>query len=116
MAIRFTPIHQQVLVLVRDGRIAWRNRTCPVGGFSHAGGPRVSPGLDLVALYELWNAQLIVVDRQAEQVTVTAAGLNMLQAKRRTLTISSTRRHPEPVRHGAADADIQQAVVAADPV
>lgn len=91
MAIRFTPIHLQALALVRDGRIAWRNGTRRVGGFGHAGGPRISPGFDLVALYELWDAQLIVVDRQAEQVTVTAAGLNLLQAKRRTMTTSPAR-------------------------
>lgn len=82
MAMTFTPIHQQTLALVRDGYIAWCNKTGPLGGFGHADGRRIPPSADLVALYELRDAQLIVVDRQSGRVTITTAGLNVLLTKR----------------------------------
>lgn len=82
MAIRFTPVYLRALALVRDGRIVWRTRTPPLGGVAGADSPCIPPGFDPLALYELWNAQLIVVDRQSGRVTAIAAGLNVPLPKR----------------------------------
>jgi hypothetical protein len=90
MAIRFTPVHLQALALIHDGRIVWRTRTRPLGGFAGADGHCIPPGVDLVALYELWNAQLIVVDRQSGRVAAPTTGLNLCLTKRR----SAARTHP----------------------
>lgn len=73
--LRRTPIHRQLLKLVRDGRIEWCASVGPYGGFAPVGGIRFPPGDGLVALYELRNAELIEVTAETGRVHITAAGL-----------------------------------------
>ena len=94
MLIRLTPVHLRVLELVRDRKIIWRRQTGPYGGFGDADGTRIPPSNELVALYELRNADLITVNREAGRVAITAAGMSHL-----------TRSHPTrsgTPRHGSA--------------
>lgn len=81
MNTRVTPIHLRVLELVRDRQIMWRASTGPYGGFGDADGSRIPPSDDLVALYELRDAGLIVVDKDSGPVAVTAAGMSRLARK-----------------------------------
>lgn len=76
--LRLTPVHLQVLTLVRDRQITWRACADPFGGFALADGQRIQPSIELVALYELRNAELITVNRLAGQVAITSAGMGHL--------------------------------------
>lgn len=78
MIIHFTPVHRQVLTLVRDRQIIWRSLTGPYGGFSRADGSRIPPSDQLVALYELRNANMITVNTVTSIVAVTPAGMARL--------------------------------------
>lgn len=75
MIIRLTPVHLRALSIVRDRQIIWSAQTGPFGGFTYADGARIPPSSDLVALYELRNADLITVNRFAGQVALTRAGM-----------------------------------------
>lgn len=77
MIIHYTSVHRRVLALVRDRQIAWSSRTGPSRGFLRADGGLIPPS-DLVALYELRNADLITVDKHAPRVAVTSAGMTLL--------------------------------------
>lgn len=78
MNTRVTPIHLRVLELVRNRHIMWRATTGPYGGFGFADGSHIPPSDDLVALYELRDAGLIVVDLHSGRVAVTAVGMSRL--------------------------------------
>lgn len=82
--LRPTPAHLQVLALVRDRQITWRASTGPFGGFALADGSRIQPSIELVALYELRNAELITVNKLAGQVAITSAGMGHLTRQRAT--------------------------------
>lgn len=82
VALRLTPVHWQVLALVRDRQITWRANTGPSGGFALADGSRIQPSIELVALYELRNADLIVVNKLAGHVAITSAGMGQLADQR----------------------------------
>lgn len=86
--LRFTPLHRQMLALVRDGQITWRARTGPFGGFARADGSRIQPSIELVALYELRNAEFITVNKLAGHVAITRAGMGRI-----------TRQHATNPRH-----------------
>lgn len=75
---RRTPAHRAALVLVRDGKIEWRPGVGPYGGFAPKGGHRFAPSSELVALYELRNAQLISVNMQTGAVALTRSGMEHL--------------------------------------
>lgn len=81
MNTRVTPIHLRVLELVRDRHIMWRASTGPYGGFGFADGSHIPPSDELVALYELRDAALIVVGKDSGRVAVTAAGMSRLARK-----------------------------------
>lgn len=72
------PLHQHILRRVRDGHIEWRAGIGPSGGFAPVDGKRFSPGEELVALYELRNANLIGVKIDTGRVFITRAGLERL--------------------------------------
>lgn len=76
--LRRTPVHQQMLTWVLDGKIEWRTAVGLSGGFVQADGPPFPPSEELVALYELRNAGLIAVDLALGRVTITAEGLARL--------------------------------------
>jgi hypothetical protein len=82
MTPRLTPVHRQVLALVRDRQITWRTSTGPFGGFALADGSRIQPSIELVALYELRNAELITVNKIAGHVAITGAGMGHLARQR----------------------------------
>lgn len=75
---RRTSVRRELLQLVGDGRIEWRASIGPYGGFAPVGGTTFPPGDGLVALYELRNADLIMVEPESGRVYVTAAGLAQL--------------------------------------
>lgn len=75
---RRTPAHLQVLKLVRDGHIEWRANVGPYGDFAPVGATRFPPSDELVALYELRNAELIGVQTETGRVYITTAGLARL--------------------------------------
>lgn len=76
--VRRTPAHRAALVLVRDGNIEWRPGVGPYGGFAPVGGHRFGPCSELVALYELRNAQFISVSAQTGAVSLTKSGMEHL--------------------------------------
>lgn len=78
VTLRLTPVRRQVLALVRDRQIIWRASTGPFGGFTLADGSRIQPSIELVALYELLNAELITVNKLAGHVAITSSGMNNL--------------------------------------
>lgn len=82
MVIRLTPVHTQVLALVRDRQFTWWAPIGPFGGFAMADGSRIPPSLELVALYELRNAELISVDTVTGRVTITSVGMGHLAHQR----------------------------------
>lgn len=70
-----TPVHAVMLRAVWEGRITWDQKVgpaCNTGGFRWSNGARLQPGDDLVALYELRDAGLILVS--AGGVTVSCEG------------------------------------------
>lgn len=77
--LRRTPIHEQMLVQVRDGAVEWRANVGPSGGFAPVGKPPYAPSVELVALYELRSAGLIGVAPELGKVFATASGLARLE-------------------------------------
>lgn len=77
-AVRRTAVHQGVLNAVLDGRVEWRTTVGPSGGFVRRDGLPFEPSDELVALYELRNAALLVVDIHLGRVSITSAGLARL--------------------------------------
>jgi hypothetical protein len=97
VTLRLTPAHLQVLALVRDRQITWRASTGPFGGFALADGSRLEPSIELVALYELRNAELITVNKLAGHVAVTSTGMRHLP-RRRAKNAGHT---DQPMRHAS---------------
>lgn len=97
VTLRLTPAHLQVLALVRDRQITWRASTGPFGGFALADGSRLEPSIELVALYELRNAELITVNKLAGDVAVTSTGMRHLP-RRRAKHAGHT---DQPMRHAS---------------
>lgn len=78
MSSHLAEIHEQVLRLVRASQIVWRMDIGPSGGFSRACGISIPPGPELVALYELRNAGLIVVNTRSGLVFPASGRRNRL--------------------------------------
>lgn len=70
-----TPVHTYALRCVWEQRITWDTHVGLYGGFRFANGMRITPGNDLVALYELRDAGLIEV---GDGVRLTPAGVERL--------------------------------------
>lgn len=88
-SFRRTPRHLEMLESARDHKIRWRVGVCGAGAFANDTGRPVTPGQYLVALYELRNAQLIVVDRATGTVRITATGLRRIEEWRHPLPLAS---------------------------
>lgn len=82
VTLRLTPAHRQVLALVRDRQVTWCASTGPFGGFAHADGSRIEPSVELVALYELRNAECITINKLAGHVAITSIGMGHLTRQR----------------------------------
>lgn len=97
VTLRLTPVHRQVLALVRDRHITWHASTGPFGGFALADGSRIQPSIELVALYELRNAELITVNKLAGHVAITSTGMSHLTRQR----AKNTRHTAQAMRHAS---------------
>lgn len=73
-----TPMHITMLRRVNDGDVGWRNVVGRTGFIPARQGPAYQDPYILAALWELYNAGLIVIDAPEGAVRVTPRGVARL--------------------------------------